>query len=83
MKKGERRFSLMGIKCSLYKNEKGNWVIAASLSDRELFNGFLHKLLEDDMLNFSPTDARIHVETRFTNINALKKKLRQPQPLTE
>ncbi len=81
MKKGERRFSLMGIKCSLYKNEKGYWIIAASLSDSELFNKFLHKLFENDMLNFSLTSTRIHVKTRFTNIKDLKKKLRQPKPL--
>jgi len=81
MKKGEKRFSLMGLKCSRYRNDEGRWVIAASLSDLELFNKYLVNLLGDDVIGFSSTDTRVHAETRFTNIEHLRKKLRQPKSI--
>ena len=81
MKKGERKILLMGIGCSLYRNSRGKWVVVASLSVREQFNKFLYQLLEDDLVNCSQTADRVHVETRFTNINDLMKKLRQPKTI--
>ncbi len=82
MKKGERRVSLMGIECALYRDKKSQkWIVAASLSDREQFNRFLYQLLGDDMIKCSQTEKKAHVETRFTNINELMKKLRQPKDI--
>ena len=82
MKKGERKISLMGMSCSLYCNEKRKWVIVAPLAVREQFNKFLFQLLDDDMISCSQTGGRAHVETRFTNINDLMKKLRRSKPIS-
>ncbi len=74
------RISLMGLSCTLYKNNRnGRWILGTRLSDSELFNKYTHQIFEDDLLEFWQTEKSVFVETRFTNLKHLWAKLRKPK----